>query len=124
MNITDTIITKNAKAKVALFDMLPKDMANDVWFYVHLGNYGQTACKVTDEYRPLDGELSQQHKYQKFTLRFERGLGMNGSIPLFSKLFELRYDSRYDGWQQLIAQLKENARAILGLESPDPYKYD
>ena len=49
---------------------------------------------------------------------------MNGEIPLFSKLLELRYDSRYDGWQQLIAQLKENARAILGLESPDPYKYD
>lgn len=124
MNIADITITQNAAAKLALFTILPKDMANDVWFYVHLGNYGQTVCKVTDASSTEDGYPLNPKKEFRFTLRFERCLGRNGDIPLFVKLLELHYDNRYDNWQTFMSQLKENARAILGLEPPDPYKYD
>lgn len=117
--ITEIVITRNAEAKNTLFEMLPKDMATDVWFYIHLGNYGQTACKVIDETKALH-RLKAPNELL-FTLRFERGLGMNGQIPLFVKYFELNFNSKTDNWQQFLSELKENARAILGFQPPTEY---
>ena len=95
--IEDKVIESNYETRRELFDKLPFSLANDVWFYVHLGNYGGTRCVF--RYRGDRERIA-------FDLEFFRG----GEF-----LFEDAFDGRYDLWDTFVARLKSHARDILGV---------
>ena len=94
---TEDIVQLNAATKTALFNALPFGLANDLWFYIHLGNYGNTVC-----------DFQSNSKYPlSFTLKFVR----DGKT-----LFEVTFNGKQDAWDWLISTLRSNARKILGVE--------
>ena len=114
--VMETVITENAQAKAKIFEALDQSLGNDVWFYVHLGNYGNAVCTFINE--------SNGEENCKFTLRFHRLFEeLSYGAPSVKRvlLFELHFDSRIKSWQQFYMEMKENARAILGFASPVEY---
>lgn len=94
---TEEVIKVNGATKKALFDKLPFGLANDLWFYIHLGNYGNTVCDFqVDPKYPLS-----------FKLKFAR----DGA-----ELFSIDFNGKYDMWNGLIDTLRSNAHKILGVE--------
>ena len=97
MKDVDKIVESNYETRRELFDKLPFSLANDVWFYVHLGNYGGTRCNFTNT-----GSTDRI----AFNLEFFRDDDF---------LFEVGFDGKYDSWESFVSELKGRAREILGV---------
>lgn len=111
-SIIDYVIKINSEFKKELFGLIPEKWANEIWFYAHLGNYGNTVCRITDKVASCPDSDSF-----RFELSFYRvsGAKMDNAYtetPLFMAVF----DSTTDQWENLIAGLKKNARAILDID--------
>lgn len=92
----EDVLKLNDVTRKTLFDKLPAGMATDLWFYIHLGNYGNTVCDI---------QLDQDYPLS-FKLIFVRD-GV--------ELFNVEFDGRDGTWDSLLLTLKSHAREILGV---------
>ena len=109
-SVIDYVIGINSVFKNEIYGLIPEKWANEIWFYAHLGNYGNTVCRITDKIASAPNSDNFQ-----FELSFFR-VTKKGNDYVETPLFMAEFDSTTDNWERLVAGLKKNARAILGHE--------
>ena len=109
-SVIDYVIKINTEFKQELFGLVPEKWANEIWFYAHLGNYGNAVCRITDKIASCPDSDSF-----RFELSFFR-ITKHGDQYTETPLFMAEFDSTTDKWEDLVAGLKKNARAILDID--------
>ena len=103
--ISEETIRRNYEVKAKLFDKLGPALAHDVWFYVHLANYGQAVYEFD-----YAGEVNGCPCFTLTCYRLTYNEWDDGFVQ--QRLFDVEFD-KFKSWSEFISEMRAHSKEVL-----------